>query len=168
MSEKIITSYSKISDIEFFTLRLFNVLGSKMRSLQDLSTDNLVPSILRMYDKNLPALIFGNSYETLDGTCVRDFIHISDVCDAILSIINLTNLKNNHKILNLGSGEGHSVLEVVEAISSKLGVGVKYDFAPPRIGDIPAIISDNRAIQTLIGFRAKLNLKEMIHSSVYY
>lgn len=167
MSEKTIANYSKISDIEFFTLRLFNVLGSKMRSLQDLSTDNLVPSILRLYNKNLPALIFGNSYETLDGTSVRDFIHVSDVCDAILSLINLTNMAINHKILNLGSGEGHSVLEVVEAISSKLGVAVEYHFAPPRIGDIPAIISDNRAIQTLIDFRAKSNLKDMIESSIY-
>jgi UDP-glucose 4-epimerase len=168
MSEKTIANYSKTSEIEFFTLRLFNVLGSKMRSLRDLSTDNLVPSILRMHDKNLPALIFGNSYETLDGTCVRDFIHVSDVCEAILSLINLKNMTINHKILNLGSGEGHSVLEVIEAISSTLAVRVKYEFAPPRIGDIPAIISDNKAIETLINFRAKLNLKEMINSSIYH
>jgi UDP-glucose 4-epimerase len=120
-----------------------------------------------MHDKNLPALIFGNSYKTLDGTCVRDFIHVSDVCDAILSLISLTNMTINHKILNLGFGEGHSVLEVVEAISSTLGERVKYEFAPPRIGDIPAIISDNKAIETLIDFRAKSNLKEMINSSIY-
>jgi UDP-glucose 4-epimerase len=167
MSEKTITNYSKNSEISFFTLRLFNVLGSKMSTLRDLSTDNLVPSILRMHDKNLPALIFGNSYETLDGTCVRDYIHVSDVCDAILSILNLTDMTKNHKILNLGSGEGHSVLEVIGAISSNLGVGIEYNFAPPRIGDIPAIISDNKAIETLINFKVKLNLKEMINSSIY-
>jgi len=168
MSEKTIENYSKISEIEFFTLRLFNVLGSKMSSLRDLSTDNLVPSILRMHNKNLPALIFGNSYETKDGTCVRDFIHVSDVCEAILSLISLNNMTTNYKILNLGSGEGHSVLEVLEEISRELGVAVKYDFAPPRIGDIPAIISDNREIQSLINFRAKLNLRDMIESSIYH
>ena len=115
-------------------LRYFNVFGHGWEDLRDTSGNNLMPIIQNHLDNNTSLPIFGNDYETKDGTCIRDYVNVMDLVEAhILSLNNLSGFK----VFNVGTGHGLTVLEIVSKFKE-----LKYHFEPRRPGDISSLVAN--------------------------
>ena len=148
-------------------LRYFNPVGAHESGLIGENPlnipNNLFPYICRVANKNYKELkIFGNDWNTYDGTCIRDYIHVVDLAEAHCAALDYL-IESEPKILNLniGTGIGTSVLEMVRTFSKVNKIDVPYSFAERRPGDVPSIVADNKlAIKTLNWF-PKRDLSEM-------
>jgi UDP-glucose 4-epimerase len=154
----------------FGILRYFNPVGAHPSGLigEDPASRpaNLVPYMAKVAIGELPEIVvFGDDYDTPDGTGVRDYIHVSDIADGhVLSLNRLLEAKSSH-LVNLGTGRGHSVLEVIEAYSAVCGRDLPYRIAARRPGDVAACYADVTGAGELLGFRARRDLDEMCRSS---
>ena len=142
------------SDINSISLRYFNPVGSHETCLiGDCSADmpnNLVPIICEVASgKRNSMQIFGNDYKTIDGTCVRDYIHVVDLAKAHVATLNpLLNRKEIKTAYNIGVGKGVSVQEVVDSFEKINEIKISYKIGPRRDGDVEEIYSDNTKINT--------------------
>jgi UDP-glucose 4-epimerase len=111
--------------------------------------------------------VYGDDYPTRDGTAVRDYIHVLDIADAhLLAFEHLRSAKAQpYEVFNLGSGEGVSVKEIVEAFIRVTGVPLNWSFGPRRPGDIAAIYSDSSRALSLLGWEPRRGLDEMMDSA---
>jgi UDP-glucose 4-epimerase len=154
----------------FGVLRYFNPVGAHASGMigEDPTSPpaNLVPYMARVAIGELPeVVVFGDDYDTPDGTGVRDYIHVSDLADGhVLSLDALLASGASH-LVNLGTGRGHSVLEVVEAYSAACGRALPYRMAARRPGDVAAYYADVTRASEVLGFRARRDLAEMCSSS---
>ena len=144
-------------------LRYFNPVGADASGLIGESPrgipNNLFPFIMRVATGELKELgIFGNDYDTPDGTCIRDYIHVSDL--AVGHVRALENL-GGMRIYNLGTGHGYSVLECVQEFSRACGFDIPYVIKPRRAGDAPMVYADASLAQRELGWRAEKNLGDM-------
>ena len=164
-----------VSDNEFriAILRYFNPVGCDDTGLlgEDPNgiPNNLMPYIVKVANKELPCLsIFGNDYDTKDGTGVRDYIHVVDL--AIGHVKALEFLDKNAKIeyYNLGTGRGYSVLEMVNTFQEVNNVRVPYKFAPRRDGDIATCYADTSKASKELNFKAEYELNDMVKSAYNY
>lgn len=167
MIEQILTDFQKANPQWNITLlRYFNPVGAHTSG--DMGEDpqgipnNLMPYIAQVAVGRRESLaIFGNDYPTKDGTGVRDFIHVMDLADGHIAAMNkLANIPGVH-IYNLGAGEGHSVLDVVNAFSKACGKPVNYHFAPRRDGDLPAYWADATKASEELDWRVSRTLDQM-------
>ena len=148
-------------------LRYFNPVGAHSSGLigEDPKgiPNNLMPYITKVAAGILPELsIFGNDYDTKDGTGVRDYIHVVDLAKGHLLALDKLNKENNGiYIYNLGTGKGYSVLEMVEAFKKVNNVDVPYKIAPRRAGDIAACYADPTKAKKELGFEATKTLEDM-------
>jgi UDP-glucose 4-epimerase len=114
----------------------------------------------------LPHLrIFGNDYDTVDGTGVRDYIHVLDLVDAhIIALDRILNNKNenNFEVFNLGTGKGLSVLEMVKLFEKATGEKVPYKFYPRRAGDFASVYNDAQLAKEKLAWQTKLSIKEAL------
>lgn len=144
--ERFLDWYDHLKGISFVSLRYFNAVGydasGAVRGLEQ-NPQNLLPVIMEVATGVRPELsIFGNDYPTPDGTCIRDYIHVTDLASAhVLAIEHLASGKESQK-LNLATGSGHSVLEMLQATERIIGRTLPHRFAPRRPGD-PAILIAN-------------------------
>lgn len=170
MSEKIL---SDICDTDHrmrcISLRYFNPVGSHHSGLLgdaplNHRPSNLMPIILDVVDGTLDKLpIYGHDYDTVDGTCVRDFIHVCDVARAHVFAMNkLPKLSTgeNH-IYNIGTGEGYSVLQLVNAMSEVVNSPIPHVFKTRREGDLPSAYADTRKSREELGFVAEKTIQDM-------
>jgi UDP-glucose 4-epimerase len=109
--------------------------------------------------------IYGEDYQTPDGTCIRDYIHVLDLAEAHLECLGLFENGPIAKIYNVGSGTGYSVKEVMKQIRTSTGIEFNPDSLPRRAGDPERLIANITKIRNEIGWTPKRNLKEMIDSS---
>ena len=110
--------------------------------------------------------ILGNDYPTKDGTGVRDYIHIMDLVNGhIAALRNLDTLQRRFMCINLGTGEGHSVMEVLEAFKTITGNTIPHDIHPRRVGDVPVCYADASLAKQELGWTATRGLKEMCAST---
>lgn len=173
MGEQILTSFENTSDTKIILLRYFNPVGAHPSTLiGELpigKPQNLVPAITQTAVGKLPKMIvFGDDYPTRDGSCVRDFIHVSDIAHAhTLAIKNLEEEKNknNIEIFNLGTGNGVTVLEAIKSFEKVSGVKLNYEIGPRRPGDIIAIYANNDKAKKLLGWIPKYSLDEMMSTA---
>ncbi len=173
MGEEIITSVVKASDTKAILLRYFNPVGAHpscmIGELPLGKPANLVPAITQTAIGKIPSMtVFGNDYDTRDGSCVRDYIHVSDIAHAhTLSIQYLIENKNktNCDIFNLGTGNGVSVLEAIKAFEEVSGQKLNYQIGPRRPGDIVAIYANNNNAVTSLGWKIKYDLHEMMRTA---
>lgn len=126
-------------EVTMIALRYFNPIGAHPSGLIGESPNdipnNLMPYIMRVANKHLPELgVFGNDYNTIDGTGVRDYIHVVDLAKGHLAALAKDDLKGYH-VFNLGTGNGTSVLELVTAFEKASGVKIPYSIKPRRDGD---------------------------------
>ena len=149
-------------EFNFVNLRFFNVVGAGSKSLIEKGGKNLIPEILSSLENNSVFKIFGNDYPTYDGTCVRDFIDVRDLINAITLSFNLIESKPLGAI-NLGNGVGYSVLDVVKKIQQK-APQLRYEFADRRVGDQAYVVADSSLAQKLLGWKPVHNLDAMIES----
>ena len=153
-------------EFSFCVLRYFNPTGAHKSGL--LGEDprgipnNLMPYIAKVAAGKLECLsIYGNDYNTKDGTGVRDFIHVVDLAQAHLCALEYTEKTKGIEFINVGTGTGYSVLEMVEAFGKAWGAPVKYKFAPRRSGDIAISYADPSKARELLGWEAKRDLAMM-------
>ncbi|MGE4440335.1 MAG: UDP-glucose 4-epimerase GalE [Desulfomicrobium sp.] len=144
--ERMLSDYEKAHGIKWISLRYFNAAGcdpdGETGEWHDPET-HLIPRALMAAVGKIPALeIFGDDYPTPDGTCVRDYVHVSDLADAHLRSIDFLAQGNKSHIINLGAGNGISVYEVLSAIKEVTGASVPYVISPKRAGDPPILRAD--------------------------
>lgn len=172
ISEQIISDFAKMSDCRAVLLRYFNPVGSHESGL--LGDDpkgvpnNLIPYLTRVVDGELPHLnVFGGDYQTPDGTCIRDYIHVVDLAMAHVQSIAYVKKLNKGQVdpVNLGTGKGNSVLEVIKAFEEATGKEVPYEIVPKRAGDVVAIYADPAKAKQKLGWEAKLDLTAMMKSA---
>ncbi len=149
-------------------LRYFNVAGAGAPDLSDTSANNLIPMLLRARAAGRPAKIFGSDYPTPDGTCIRDYIHVSDLAEAHVAACRLVTdeAPGNGVILNIGTGRGSSVREVIESMSLALGDQLVAEEAPRRDGDPSVVQADPSRAAEVLGWRSNLGLDDMTASAV--
>ena len=154
-------------------LRYFNPVGAHESGLigEDPNgiPNNLCPYITKVAVGKLAKVrVFGNDYPTPDGTGVRDYIHVCDL--AVGHVLALKKLFENSGLytVNLGTGVGYSVLDVIKAFSKALGKDIPYEFAPRRAGDIPECYADPSLAEKLIGFRTTRTLDDMCRDALNF
>jgi len=170
MGEQIINEFAKTAAAHCILLRYFNPVGAHPSiSIGEMPfgrPQNLVPAITQTAIGKLPKLVvFGNDYDTRDGSCLRDFIHVSDISNAhTLAIKYLQEKKNTGKceVFNLGTGNGVTVLEAIKSFEKVSGVKLNYEIGPRRIGDVIAIYANNDLAKKQLGWDPKFSLDEMM------
>ena len=165
--DQMITEEAK-SGLAAVSLRYFNVAGaykSKSGWLAERHNPetHLIPNLLRSTVEK-PIKIFGNDWPTKDGTCIRDYIHVVDLIDAhILALENLDS--GQHKIVNLGSGGGYSVTEVVSAASKVLGRDIPTEITSRRSGDPAVLIADISLAAQILNWEPKHGIENMVRDT---
>ena len=174
MGEEVIQKFAKENPGVFsIALRYFNPVGAHVSGLIGEvpigKPDNIVPAITQAAIGKLPQFnVFGNDYNTRDGSCIRDYIHVSDIANAhVLALQKLFEgkIKNNYEVINLGSGNGVTVLEAVIAFEKASGKKLNYKIAPRRGGDVEAIYSDSAKANQLLGWKPYFNIEDMMKTA---
>ena len=174
MGEEILRDFTKIDGIRSaILLRYFNPVGAHPSGLIGEvpvgKPQNLVPAITQTAIGKLPKmLVHGNDYPTRDGSCVRDYIHVSDIASAhTLALQYLINNDNQSPcdIFNLGTGNGISVLEAIHTFEEVSGVKLNYEIGPRRPGDVIAIYANNDEAVNRLGWKIKYGIKDMMKTA---
>ncbi len=172
--EHILKDLSK-ADEEFSIsiLRYFNPIGAdKSGYLGDNPVgipNNLMPYIVKVAKGELSFLnVFGNDYNTHDGTGVRDYIHVSDLAVAHIKAVEYIADKKGYFVHNIGTGTGYSVLDIVNAFEKANNIRIPYKMAPRRPGDIPTYLANPEKAKKELGFEAVLSLEDMCRDSWSY
>ena len=169
MSEQILKDAAAAnSDFKFGILRYFNVAGASLDGLIGQNYPNATHLIKvatqTITGKRANMSIFGRDYDTKDGTCSRDYIHIEDLADAHLAVLDYLD-DNDSDISNVGYGHGFSVLEVINMAKKISGVGFEVMDAPRRLGDPAILIADSSKLRDLTSWKPKKDSLETIISS---
>ena len=170
MSEQIINEFAKSSGTESILLRYFNPVGAHpsadIGEMPLGKPENLVPAITQTAIGRIPKMyVHGTDYPTRDGSCIRDYIHICDLANAhTLALKYLEDEKNIGlcEVFNLGSGNGVSVLEAINAFEKVSGMKLNYEKGPRRPGDVIAIYANNDLAKKALGWNPKFSLDEMM------
>lgn len=167
--EKALEAYGQAYGLRSARLRYFNAAGAdesgEIGELHSPET-HLIPLVLAACtDAGRELQVYGSDYPTPDGTCIRDYIHVGDLADAHLRALQYLKKGGESLTVNLGTGKGHSVLEVIEAAETITGRKVRWTKAPRRPGDPPALVADPSQAQTVLQWRAKRDLTDMISSA---
>jgi UDP-glucose 4-epimerase len=150
--ERVLEAYDRAYDLRFVALRYFNAAGSTaIRGEHHEPETHLIPNVLAAAEGKLPFVsVFGSDYPTPDGTCIRDYIHVSDLADAHIRALKYLREGHNSTHINLGNGQGYSVLEVIEAARRVTGRQIEARLEPSRPGDPSRLIADaTKAFQVL-------------------
>ena len=169
MSEQILKDAAAAnSDFKFGILRYFNVAGASLDGLIGQNYPNATHLIKvatqTITGKRANMSIFGRDYDTKDGTCIRDYIHIEDLADAHLAVLDYLD-DNDSDIFNVGYGHGFSVLEVINMAKKISGVDFEVMDAPRRLGDPAILIADSSKLRDLTSWKPKKDSLETIISS---
>jgi UDP-glucose 4-epimerase len=165
-AEKVIQDFSHKKRISSIIFRYFNVAGAFNSTLKDKSTQNLIPITINKLKSKLPPEIFGNDYATSDGTAIRDYVDVRDIANAHLRAIAYLAESSSSQLLNIGTGKGASVSEVIQLTQEIIGTNILPLVKNRRAGDISAIAADCQKAQEIIGFRSRFSLREMIETSI--
>ena len=152
-------------------LRYFNPIGAhesgRIGENPSGIPNNLMPYITQVAIGKRPFLsVYGNDYDTPDGTCIRDYIHVVDLADGhVKAVNNILDGKKGVQIFNLGTGKGYSVLDIVKAFSKAYGKELPYKIAPRRPGDLAVCFSDPTKAKEVLGWEAKRGIDDMCRDS---
>ncbi len=152
--------------LRYTSLRYFNVVGSGYDEIYDASPHNLFPLVFRAIDAGLPPQVNGTDYPTPDGSCVRDYVHVSDLADAhVLAAERLESREELAPAYNIGAGVGSSVLQVLEAVRDEIAIDLAPRFTDRRPGDPARIIADGTLAKADLGWSPKHDLRDMVSSA---
>jgi UDP-glucose 4-epimerase len=166
--ERLLESYDLAYGLKFMALRYFNAAGATKKYGEDHDPEShLIPNVLAAAAGEKPEIaVFGNNYPTPDGTPIRDYIHVSDLADA--HILALGHLRNGggSEALNVGTGHGYSVLEVIECARQVTNREIRARFGAPRVGDPARLVADSSRIQNVLGWKpAVSDLRNIVQSA---
>ena len=171
MSEQIITDYAMANPgTAAVLLRYFNPVGAhesgEIGEAPNGVPQNLMPFVTQVAVGLREKLsVFGGDYETPDGTCIRDYIHITDLARGHVAALDYAQKQPGAESFNLGTGHGVSVLELVQAFQQANGVELPYEITDRRPGDAPMYDADTKKAEEILGWRAQLGLEEMCRSA---
>jgi UDP-glucose 4-epimerase len=172
IGEKITQDFCKIHKINIISLRYFNPVGAHESGLIGESPinkpNNILPVICNSIENGEKITVFGGDYNTPDGTCIRDYIHVSDIANAhYLSMQYLFNktLYNNYEVFNLGSEIGYSVLELIQSFERENNVKVNYEIGPRRQGDVVKIYSNSEKAKKVLNWKIERNISDIVKSA---
>ncbi|MDT7570181.1 MAG: UDP-glucose 4-epimerase [Actinomycetota bacterium] len=151
--------------LRYMAMRYFNVAGAASADLGDPGVFNLIPMVFRELENGARPKVFGNDYETPDGTCVRDYVHVADIAAAHLAAARALDDGAQPATYNIGRGEGSSVLEVIDVIGTVTGLDVTPEFVDRRPGDPARIVAAVDRIRDGLGFTAARDLEDMVASA---
>jgi UDP-glucose-4-epimerase GalE len=167
--EHLLQSYDAAYALRFISLRYFNAAGceesGELGELHNPET-HLIPSALQSVTGARRELrIFGDDYDTPDGTCVRDYIHVDDLAEAHVLALEYLGEGGPSRVLNLGTGQGHTVKEVVNTIERVVGRELPKTVSGRRPGDPPVLLADPSRAQQLLGWKATRSLEKIVSSA---
>ena len=156
---------TSVSPLSWVSLRYFNVAGAGSPELGDTSVNNLIPMVFDALDRGDAPQVFGTDYPTLDDSCVRDYIHVSDLAAAHVAAADLAERGDVAAVFNVGTGVGSSVLEVMAAVSEVVGRDVGAVAVARRAGDPPELVASVDRISAELGWTAQRDLRDMVASA---
>lgn len=167
MVEQILADFSKAYGLNYVILRYFNAAGAHESAVIGESHDpetHLIPIVLQqLLGQREKVSVFGSDYDTEDGTCIRDYIHVTDLASAhILALEALLTGKKSAEIYNLGNGLGYSVKEVIETCEKVTGIEANVEMADRRAGDPARLVASSEKIYSELGWKAERNLEKII------
>jgi UDP-glucose 4-epimerase len=165
ISEWIIRDVARISDLQYVSLRYFNVAGAGSPELGDTGVFNLIPLIFRALSTGARPQVFGDDYDTRDGSCIRDYIHVTDLADAHVAAADRLEDGPVQEIYNVGRGEGVTVKEVMAAAREVTGLDFEYEVVGRRPGDPARIVAVPDKIHRELGWSASHDLHDMVRSA---
>ncbi len=167
--ERILESYDRAYALKFAALRYFNAAGATTRCGEDHEPEtHLIPNVLAAAAGKLPFVsVFGNTYPTPDGTPIRDYIHIADLDRAHLLALDYLRGGGQSCFLNLGTGSGFSVMEVIETARRVTGRDVKVKIEPARAGDPSRLVAQANKARQVLGWQPEYTVLEAIIRSAW-
>lgn len=172
VGERILKDFCKANpNINAISLRYFNPVGAHESGLIGESPinkpNNIIPVICNATTDGNDMTIFGNNYDTKDGTCIRDYVHVSDIANAHVLALEymMKGVDKNFDIFNLGSDNGVSVLELINKFEELNDIKVNYKIGDRREGDIVKIYSDSTKAKNILGWSTKRNIDDMVKSA---
>ena len=172
MMERVIRWYGETHGLRWTSLRYFNAAGASSDGVLgenwDITT-NLIPLVMKAaLNISGPLQVLGNDYPTKDGTGIRDYVHVEDLADAHAKAIDYLQSGGANLTVNLGTGAGTSVLEILSATEKVLGHTVPHEFAPRRLGDPAAVYADATLAKMALGWTAQKSLQQIIDSAYHW
>ncbi len=170
MVEEILADFAHAEDFRSVAFRYFNAAGAHPDARIGEAHDpesHLIPNILISLLKGGASLkVFGDSYATPDGTCLRDYIHVQDLCSAHLAAIDHMDGSLGADVFNLGNGSGFSVLDVIRAAEAVTGKSISYTIEPPRAGDSASLVANSEKARRVLGWQPEYSdLGELIETA---
>lgn len=168
--EKMMKWCDQAYGMKYVALRYFNACGAHenglIGELHNPET-HLIPLILQVpLKKHETIYVFGNDYDTKDGTCIRDYIHVNDLADAHIRALNYLYQGNQSQTFNLGNGEGYSVLEIINAAKEVTQLPIHVTMAPRRAGDPAKLVADNSKAKEILGWQPQYtDIKQIIQTA---
>jgi len=166
--EHALDAYSKAYGLRFAALRYFNAAGADESGTIGEAHDpetHLIPLALEAARGIRTIEVFGRDYPTPDGTCIRDYIHVNDLAEAHALAIEYLAGGGASVALNLGTGQGHSVMEVLGAVEAVTGSAADRRYGPRRPGDPPALVADPTRAAQVLGWKARRPLKNVVETA---
>lgn len=153
-------------DFKVVALRYFNVGGAGNANLGDEYSYNLIPIIFDALEKNESPIVFGKDFDTTDGTCIRDYVHVEDLADAHVSAVDyVSKAEPNFTAINIGTGKGSSVLEVMNMVAKVSGIEFEPKFVQARQGDPAALVAEVSRAKELLNWVSKRSLEDIVRSA---
>ncbi|MFF4500318.1 UDP-glucose 4-epimerase GalE [Streptomyces sp. NPDC001401] len=166
VGEWLVRATARATGLSTASLRYFNVAGAAAPELADTGVHNLIPMVFEKLTDNAPPRIFGDDYETPDGTCVRDYIHVMDLAEAHVAAAHaLQSSPGRDLTLNIGRGEGVSVREMIDRINAITGYDRPPTVTPRRPGDPARVVASADRAAAELGWKAKHDVQDMITSA---
>jgi len=156
--ERMLKWMDRCAGLRSITLRYFNACGADPESglgEEHEPETHLIPLLIRAVVSGKPITIFGDDYETPDGTCIRDYIHVTDLAEAHVVAIEKLLAGGASDVFNVGTGAGQSVLEVLRAVEQVSGRNVPHEIGPRREGDPPVLVANSDKLQRALGWKPK-------------
>ncbi len=169
MVEKILGWLDECRGLRSIALRYFNACGADPEAGLGEEHDpetHLIPLLLRAVSTGKPVTVFGDDYDTPDGTCVRDYIHVSDLGEAHVLALESLVKDGPSNAFNVGTGTGHSVIEVIRAVEDVTGEKVPYEIGPRRAGDPPVLVANADKLRSILGWQPRYTeLRDIVGSA---
>jgi UDP-glucose 4-epimerase len=169
MTEQALRAYSLAQDWSYVALRYFNASGADESGLIGEHHDpetHLIPLVLQTAQGKRDAIrIFGNDYETRDGTCIRDYIHVNDLATAHIAAIGFLRKHPGGEAFNLGTTTGSTVLEVIRACEEVTGLEIPRQFDARRPGDPPVLVANADKAERLLGWKTEYDLQRTVQTA---
>lgn len=165
IGEWLVADAAREFELSWVALRYFNVAGAGRPELGDVGAFNLIPIACKAVTEDVPVQIFGTDYPTPDGSCVRDYIDVSDLAAAHVSAAQHCEEGLSREVFNVGRGQGASVLEVLAGLGEVIAQPVRWVATARRVGDPAVVVADSRRIQSVLGWRPQRDLRDMLSTS---